>query len=113
MNDFSFSEIYNRRFWAKNDGAKVKGRQNGLFLERFSQFLDHFLQKATRFLQKSREMERFLAILKKAGSFSRRSVRSSHSRRKIRTYERKKPRRARSPRRGDDNIFPQMSQSIY
>ena len=64
-------ENCDRRFWAKNDGAKVKGRQNGLFLEHFLQFLEHFFQKVGCFLQKWREIERFLGILEKGGSLSR------------------------------------------
>ena len=76
----------NLRFWAKNDGAKVKVCQNGAFLEHFLQILGHFLQKTARFLQKSREIERFLTIMKKAPSFSRCSERWPISRRKIRTY---------------------------
>jgi len=55
------------RFWAKNGGAKVKVCQNRTFLERF-------LQKMVQFLVKSREIERFLTILEKGCSFSRRPV---------------------------------------
>jgi len=58
-------------FWAKNGGAKVKVCQNGAFLKRFLQILERFSQKVVRFLQKSREIERFSTILKKARSFSR------------------------------------------
>jgi len=65
------AEICDWRFWAKNNGAKVNRRHNGHFSERFLQFLAHFLQKVTRFLQKSREMKRFLTIMKKTGAFSR------------------------------------------
>jgi len=61
----------NLRFWAKNNGAKVKVCQNRPFLEHFLQILVYFFQKPARFLQKSREIERFLQILEKAGSFSR------------------------------------------
>ena len=64
-------KIRDRRFWAKNNGAKVRLCQNRAFLERFSQFLERFSQKRSRFLQKVREIERFLTILKKRGSFSR------------------------------------------
>jgi len=45
--------------------------QNRPFLEHFLQFLGLFLQKVAHFLQKSKEMERFLEILKKARVFSR------------------------------------------
>jgi len=64
-------EICDRRFWAKNNGAKVNRRQNGVFLEHFLNILGQFLQKVVRFLQKSKEMERFLTILEKGGAFSR------------------------------------------
>ena len=64
-------EICDRRFWAKNNGAIVEGCHMGVFLERFSRFLGDFSQKVARNLQKSKEIEQFLAILKKARSLSR------------------------------------------
>ena len=64
-------EFYDRRFWPKNNGAKVRVCHRGPFLESFLHFLEVFLQKVGCFLRKSGEMERFLTILKKTGSFSR------------------------------------------
>jgi len=65
------AEIFDRRFWAKNNGAKVKVCQNGAFLKHFLNILGHFLQKVLCFLQKLKETERFSKILKKTPSFSR------------------------------------------
>jgi len=64
-------KIHNRRFWAKNNGAKVNRCQNGAFLKHFLNILGHFFQKPIRFLQKSQEIDLFLTILKKTGSFLR------------------------------------------
>jgi len=64
-------EFRDLRFWAKNDGAKVKVGQNGVFLKHFLNILGRFLQKRHRFFQKPREIERFLTILKKTGAFLR------------------------------------------
>ncbi|MCH9022583.1 MAG: hypothetical protein IID32_07440 [Planctomycetes bacterium] len=65
------AEIFNRRFWPKNDGAKVRVCQKRAFLEHLLNILGHFFQKSIRFMQKRREIERFLQILKKAPAFSR------------------------------------------
>ena len=67
-------EIRDRRFWAKNDGAIARGCHMRVFLERFSRFLGRFSQKRCWFLQKSKEMERFLKILKKGGRYRAESV---------------------------------------
>ena len=74
----------------------MKVRQNGAFLEHFLNILKRFLQKVVRFLQKTREIERFLTILKKALAFLRWIVKWSNSLRKIRTYDKNTGRKIRT-----------------
>ena len=123
MNDFGQPEIYDRRFWAKNNGAIVTWRHNGAFLDHFLNILGQFLQKTSRFLQKMERMERFLTLLKKTGSFSRSSVRCSNLHRNIRTYGKNTDRKIKTvsliiSRRDAEiaekqrELYPQISQSI-